>query len=242
MRNHIILYRYNNTPGKKDATGAFIPEAKALEYYLKAYGDNVECIPIDLTEARGKPRAARDTRAFELCRLGISAALQSIEKKDLVAHLPVYSLSYFCHGWRRRVELEHGRAYGAHRFAETIVDLGIKIVNLFACSCAMPDGDGNYARWVAEACADRRHAVQVMGHETKGHTTCNAKLRVYWSTPRSAAFDDGVHPYLVDWRGSLEAGKNQLLESDDAWPMFRRRMQTDQNYRLMLPYLLEESF
>lgn len=237
MKKHIILYRANNSPGKRDATGAFEPEAFALRRLLmdRYMGDLVAIRRVDLAPTR-TIRSKVEKRAWQrqAARSAFNLALRDLELDGVPGGLR--SLSYFCHGWRSRPEFEDSGVHGAHGLASMLVDYGVDLLNLFCCSTAAPHDNGNFAQWVATACAERRHAVQVLGHETSGHTTWNARLAVYWSYP-SERPENG---YLVDHQGALNAGEHQLLETPGDFNAFAARMKADQNYRLLLPYLLDE--
>lgn len=257
MKNHIILYRSNNSPGKRDATGAFEPEARALRrLLLERYAtDRVALRGVNLVRTRmiinkaekraWQRQAARN--AFKLCLRELDAQYKQFRSAELEADPPVvldpesdpnqiHSLSYFCHGWRSRPEFEDAGIHGAHDLAELLVVQRVELLNLFCCSTATPHDSGNFAQWVATACAERRHAIQVLGHETSGHTSWNARLAVYWSYP-SEKPENG---YLVVHQAAVSSGEHQLLETAEDFERFAAHMKADQNYRLLLPYLLDE--
>ena len=236
MKNHIILYRSNNTPNKSDATGAFQPEARVLAKLLpdRYPGDRVAIRGVDLSGTKGLPKEQKQEVRRTLSRDAIRNCFDQLGNP-----VQATSLSYFCHGWRRAVEFELGGLHGAHACAGMLVDLGIKYFNLFACSTGKPHADGNFAEWVTRACAERRHAVQVLAHETSGHTTWNAKLAVFWSY-KTTNLRGERSQYTVSIARSLDRDQNQLLEPGAAWDDFAEHMKRDQNYRLLLPFMLDE--
>lgn len=160
----LIFNREVNSIGRKDATGAFIPEAKALAALLTAQ---------DRTVRRFAAMSPKTFNALAHIRAG--------QKVD--------SINIFCHGWRTGCELLPKGDVGARELAPLLKAKGVKLLNLFACSTAEPNEKGNYSLWVSEACKDLGHNIQVFGHETAGHTTKNPRIRVYWPDGRWVAVD-----------------------------------------------------
>ena len=172
MEKHLILYRSTNSKGKRDATGAFIPEAIALSKIL-GRSDDVEVL--------------RFPRSFtKVPRINLSGNFESI--------------SVFCHGWVNGVELLPSGRSGASQMARYMKEHSCKYLNLFACSAANEGHSGGcYARWVSEECHNLGHRAQVFGHETAGHTSWNPKARFYWSTSRGVETERAVDPMRDGW-------------------------------------------
>lgn len=159
-----------NTPGKKDTSGAFHPEAVALAKHLGvAPTSAVRRFPAKAGLAQ---RRAVCTRTIE-------------EQTDLEA------LAFFCHGWRNGLQagyqLAHVRTL-AQLIAGHMVDRAH--VLLYACEAGRdadadsaddrepgPGGDGGFADELRDACESLGRHVTVMGHTTAGHCTQNPYAR-----------------------------------------------------------------
>ena len=179
--HHTIIRRTKNSPGKPDATGAFIPASKRLRELLLEHGDSVELLDLESKEA----------------------------KKILRSETPTDTLSVFCHGWPRRVEALPRWRLGAIKTARWMQRVGCEQLNLFACNAADHDGKkGNYSQMVAEACHEIGHIAQVFGHETSGHTTWNPNARFYWATPQGVTTEDLMPEHPDDREAWIERMKN----------------------------------
>jgi len=188
MKMHAILYKNKDRTGKKDATGAFIPEAKALERILQSRGENVV--------SEGISRMTRLDHALD--------GLRNVE-----------SLSVFCHGWPLGVELLERNQSGAETVARDCEKFGIKFLNLFACSAAQESHPhGCYARWIAESAHSLGHLMQVFGHETAGHTSWNPKARFYWSLSEGVQTERAVDPGCDGW-DTWRAFRKRLREDQE---------------------------
>ena len=158
--NNLVFYRAENSKGRNDAKGAFIPEAQALVNLLDKY--NAIDKPIKLSSFKNKNQVAKNV-------------MSTIKKYD-----NIYSVSLFCHGWRTGVELFPRGQAGAKEVAKVLVEKKVKFLNLFACLAAELDSKGCFAQWIAEECCSLNHPIQVYGHETAGHTSWNPNVRFYW--------------------------------------------------------------
>lgn len=230
--NHLILFRANNSPGKADATGAFRPEACALHNMLEdTYSrDTVAIQPVNFSKAetfeglekhRYKRKLAQ--RALGDCYSAFPASVRD----------SVHSISFFCHGWRRGCEFWPRGKSGAMDLAEYCKEHDTTILNLFCCSTAKPHDEGNFARWVAEASKQIQHSMQIMGHETPGHTSWNAHLSFFWVS-------ESMGQWHIDHASANDPTKQQLLIDEAAFQGFRKLMREDQNYRLLLPFMIAD--
>lgn len=243
-KHHIIVYRANNSRGKKDATGAFEPEAHALARLLSEHypGSHVEIAGINIAVDRGLKRLQKAEIINKVARETVKECLYKIQTKA-GEKVKLDSLSYFCHGWRTGCELELLGPSGARNCALWLSSpsLRVKRFNLFACSTGKPHPEGNFAQWVTDQCAQRRHKIQVMAHETPGHTSWNARLRFYWSVPPTGGPSEiEENNFSVEWASATDRDKHQLLEAPEKFKDFARHMREDQDYRLLLPYLIGE--
>lgn len=144
-----------NTAGRKDATGAFQPEARA---FLRVVGDG-SLVLID----NRKPEAAM--------RAQVLAALSP----------GTLTVAFFCHGLGKRIQFGFGLAHVALLASALAGDRNRRVV-LYACNTGKGNepvgGDGGFADELRDAlcragCVDCR----VDAHTTAGHTTCNPYVR-----------------------------------------------------------------
>lgn len=164
--NALIFYSNVNTHGKRDATGAFIPEALAFQEY---HGIQPEfCIGVDCSKYHMSKK--RRDKVF--------TAISSRKNLDLIA--------FFGHGWPDGIQFGINR-----RHIPQLVDAlnepspDLKVV-LYACLAAEndvrdssitdlgPATDGGFADLLRDELA--RNGVTdgwVDGHKTAGHTTWN---------------------------------------------------------------------
>jgi hypothetical protein len=161
--NGLVLYCSTNSPGKHDASGAFIPEAKA---FAKCHG-----IPNSDVIGMGGSGTARRMITLEALRERAGRNLDCI--------------ALFCHGTSKWLQLVGGLKH-VHSFAEQIaacIAPGAKII-LYACSTAdgpgSYDGDdlgasveGGFADKLRDEFREMGVGCYVIGHETPGHATWN---------------------------------------------------------------------
>jgi hypothetical protein len=160
-QHHVIVYRTNNTPGKVDAREVFVPGAKKLKALLEVDGHVVHMVGIDTRTQASKSEFEQE------CLDGVLDACRRAGK--------VRSLSFFCHGFRKRVELFPRGKNGAKIMSRLCANFGVKLLNLFACSTAKPGGDGNWCRYTGLYCGQRQvpHGIQIMGHGRAAHGVWN---------------------------------------------------------------------
>ncbi len=208
MYNQLVISRENNSPGKKDASGAFEPESKAMTRILRDMGRNVTHIRVR-------------TDSYENKHTMRGWLLDKINRTHKENGNPLSAVSIFCHGWRTGVELLPTREQGAKEVAQVLAARGVKYFNLFACSTGEPNPNGNWAQWVVEECVQLGHKMLVFSHEPAGHTTWNPNINLYWS--------DGEKLHQQDHRDFVTKRKG-----------FVKKMKRDQEFRLMLPFALDE--
>lgn len=195
-----------DTPGRKDASGAFRPEARAfiktnaLEAKVCLFESNRA-----LFDRRGRPQRA----------------LQ--ESSDLGC------VAFFCHGWKGGIQAGWSSAQAVH-LADLIRAAGLVDVTvcLYCCDTAQdsdprtddreygPGGQGGFADLIAERLISTGWRGRLFGHATPGHTTMNPWVRV-WSGPQNGLARRGF--WVVDptsagwsaWRAALQGPGTQRL-------------------------------
>lgn len=159
----LALAPRSNVEGKRDATGAFQPEAKAWAAYV---GD-AEVILFD----NARPKARRK-----------SETLGAIRGAKNLSHLAL-----FCHGWPSGIQT--GIALrDLPEFAEAVERASPSIdlrVTLYCCSTGAGGigGDGGFADELRDALCRRGVTRCVVdAHTTPGHTTTNPHVRRFVGT------------------------------------------------------------
>lgn len=162
-----------NTPGKADVTGAFLPEARA---WARHHGYDPQFVihrfPV---EAQMSGRRA--------------TVVQAIAGTTL----PLQMVAFFCHGWRDG--LQAGFARNSILVLARLLALHAAIdahVMLYACDTGRdqdvdqaddklpgPGGDGGFADELRDACEAIGRRVTVMGHTTAGHCAWNPFARYF---------------------------------------------------------------
>lgn len=176
--NGVIFVPDRNKPGRKDMTGAFLPEA--VRFATAIGGQTSWIIPINV----GKTRRSREKAVIA----GIQKAYEERGQLDVVA--------FFCHGYRYRLQMGFGTRFKVDRvwlgkLAATIAATSAEDVSvpLYACSAATSAknandqtaaGDGGFADELRDAlCREGATWNTVIGHSTAGHTTRNPYVRVF---------------------------------------------------------------
>ena len=162
-----------NSEGKKDATGAFQPEAAA---FIKAIGGGV-IYQFD----NSKPMPMR--------RAEVMQALSSAEQ-DMPFFMGVTSVAFFCHGWQDGIQAGFTRktvgplAMSIDVIARKAAKRDDVVVPLYCCSTgedpqddpitAAGTGDDSFADKLRDAlCNFGQVHCRVVGHTTVAHTTKN---------------------------------------------------------------------
>lgn len=142
----------------KDATGAFLPEARA---FVKLHGGEV---------------ATFDNRASEASRFRETLEI-------LASSGPIETLAFFCHGFKSGIQCG-ARVHNLWALARAIPS--VQSIALYACDAARdsdadraddtargPGGEGGFASLLAR----KARAQWVDAHATAAHTTKNPHLR-----------------------------------------------------------------
>lgn len=172
----LILYPQHNTPGDKDATGAFQPEGRKYAARLREL----------------HPGAVTVERAFDN-HLGLAQRRKQVE--GFIEHGPGNGgvghwdvVAFFCHGLRNSIQTGHTKQT-VERLADSLSyrAQGVLRVPLYACSAASgldvpggPGGDGGFADTLRDALNRRGYRGSVDAHKTGGHTTWNPFVRRFW--------------------------------------------------------------
>lgn len=180
--NGLILHPADDMPGRRDATGAFIPEARAFAELHGIPRHRVRAFPFD----RGR-EPLHKRRVISL------QAIRSVPETVLEADR-LRCLALFCHGYRRGVQAGFTVRHVA-MLAEDLAPRSRKdlVVALYCCDTARdsdPDraddlkenvgGDGGFADELRDAlCRVGLVDCRVYGHTVVGHTTRAPWVRVF---------------------------------------------------------------
>jgi hypothetical protein len=202
-----------NTKGRRDATGAFQPEAKRFLKYHKQSFDNLFLIDNKQTRAKMRKQVLKILRSL---------------------HCSNPCIAFFCHGYR--LGIQFGFCVGhAGSLARAITKLNPVSVVFYSCDVARDrdrsrrdditdtiGGDGGFADVVRDefAAAGARWGMNVDGHTTPGHTTRNPFVRRF----AVESTDGGRGGYYIVSR------KQKKL-----WSKWRQELKTD--FRFMYPIL-----
>jgi len=166
----LCLVPDQNTVGKSDATGAFLPEARA---FARCHGQNPDAIIARF------PARELFLRRRAVCVRAIESAA------------PLDVLAFFCHGWRDGLQAGWQRNTILH-LARTLAQQAARDAHvvLYACDTGRdvdeareddrepgPGGDGGFADELRDACEALGRQVTVVGHATPGHCTWNSYAR-----------------------------------------------------------------
>lgn len=202
MKTLTIVTGYN-APGKSDATGAFLPEARAFQA-LHGYRDVVDGAEhiggAWLEYAAPMPAANRRSMAEKSI-----AATPGLEVLAVFGHGTASSLIATGHTLRHVHDLAAAIATAARGAAST---QPLTVV-LYACSTGY--GKIGFADQLADALAARVASANVWAHSTPGHTSWN--------------------PY-VELAGGPNGGDPIARPGDPLWKRWRERLRDDQAFRL----------
>lgn len=215
-----------NVDGKKDASGAFVPEARAFLRFHGADPKGAAFVPFDHRLAPAKRRAQVEA--------GIRAAHTALGAR-------IEGLAFFCHGYRRGLQTGHTtKALGG--LVETMRDTCSPnvAVPLYACDAARdedadrkddlldaPGGDGGFADALRDAMLRTRafHGANVDAHVTAGHTTRNPHVRRFEVT--AAVPSETIL--------GLPGGSWLVTPNSARWKTWIRALRTD--FRFRFPFL-----
>jgi len=209
-----------NTPGKRDVTGAFLPEARA---FVRLAQKGSELVAID------------NRKAVPARRKQVLAAIEARSGKGFT------SVAFFCHGLRSSIQLGF-RSLLAPQLAAAVTHLteGAEdvVVPLYCCSTgadhdgdalgAPGTGDHSFADRLRDAlCAAGAPHCRVTAHSTVGHTTMNPMV----------VFMDGM--------GSIHGGVGgyaPVAPGSAHWPAWKRTLRlASSTLRLRMPYMTPEA-
>lgn len=179
-----------DTPGKKDASGAFRPESARL---VKALGCNASVRIFD------------NNRAMVDRRKEVGLALERVQGLDLAAFL--------CHGWKDGIQagwtLPMVKDLGA-RLA-LACNAGATVA-LYCCDTGRdadgdrkddvgqgPGGRGGFASQLFMAMSTHGWKGQLWAHPTTAHTTMNPHVRVFRQDDDPELGDWAIEPHSERW-------------------------------------------
>lgn len=182
----LSLVAKHNTGTKRDATGAFIPEAEAFTDYMNSRGASITAwiAFVDNKENKAKMR----NKVIEF----------------IVQHQPDV-LAFFCHGWKTGIQfgfdlknsVEIVNAFPKMNIAPIII-----IYGCLTADGGGPGGDGGFADNLRDQfCQAGLRHVQVDAHVTAGHTTRNPNVRRFEGRGSSSGGVGGY--YLVEPKSKL---------------------------------------
>lgn len=212
----LIFVPKHNSHGKRDVTGAFLPEAKRL-LAVSDLGSVLEMI--DNKQPMAKRRKSVLRRILELSEAGCVFD----------------SVAVFCHGWQDGIQIGFSRK-SVMQFAEAI-SLATKgnqkvTVPLFCCSTgedpedesltAAGTGDDSFADKLRDAlCEIGLVHCRVMAHTTVAHTTSNPMV----------LFMDGMGSYSGGAGGYAPVSPKSRL-----WGPWKRALRDRRNNTLRLRF------
>lgn len=196
----------SNTPGKKDATGAFLPEQLQFSALMRQLGATTQ----EFSFNNLKPNPARIQE--------VSAGLKSAGGYDLVA--------FFCHGWLDGIQAGFRRS-SVSTFAEMMSAsaTGPMTVVLYCCSTGADEkkrsltaagtGDNSFAdRLRDELCKRGQTQARVVAHSTAAHTTRNPNVLFFEGMGSPIGGMGGIAPVVPGrplWKPWCASLKNSDL-------------------------------
>lgn len=210
--NHIIFYTATNRPLKKDATGAFVPEAKKYSNYLKRVFPNAHVVLV--------PIKTRGRMAWQM-RKQVEAAFLKYN-----GEVEFDGVSFFCHGWKTGMQFGYKWESGAKRLMKVIEknNIEVKMINFYSC-LVCKDAE-NFARWIYKAKTTFTGNFQVFGHYTAGHTSTNPNIKIYL---------DAFKPFMWSKR---EYDSYNMLVSPTNSDATKKEMRNDEsNLRFAMPFV-----
>lgn len=222
--NILALYSSKNAHGKKDASGAFIPEAKAFASCHKIPDDH--CVGMPLV---GVSSAVRRQRTLETIY-----GAGSRKKLDAIA--------FFGHGWPRGIQFGFRREHihGLVRVLSSVCAPNVKII-LYACLAAEndvrereiknigPGTDGGFADMLRDEMVRQGLDLgHVDAHKTAGHTTWNPFLIRF------------LCEAVEDQEKGGEGGAWIVAPRSQLWKEWVRRLKmNEEDFRYRFPFLTE---
>lgn len=172
-----------NRPGKKDWSGAFLPEAKR---YVGSSG--------------------------QVCQLSLTAgrAWQREQIERIIAEVKPDEVAFFCHGYSLKLELGYDTS-NVDRLAAALAKVGCHRVALYACSTGGHRTKG-FAAKLRDAMCEAGLDARVVAHETAGHTSMNPKKRLFSAPAGSPGVDivERKSPLWSTWAKRLRDAGDPL--------------------------------
>ena len=209
----IAIAPAHDSPGKRDSSGAFVPEARA---FVKLHGGRVL-----LFDNRREPK----DRFVEL--IDVLAKMPRV-LDDKGAVVPPHAVAFFCHGHKNGLQVG-ATLRNAHVLAAALRDIGAASVPLYACDAARdndadrsddsepgPGGAGGFASTLSAALP----GVVIDAHTTTAHTTRNPHVRRF--------MNGGDGAWLVEPGSAL-------------WRTWRDALRDDRDFRLGFPLMSSEA-
>lgn len=216
----LAIYSSENTGGLKDATGAFIPEARA---FAQEYG------------VQEQDMLAVNCRDYSTIRRREAVCSFLRNKRD------VGLIGIFCHGYPVGLQVGFKKQHCdlLTRYLKMCCRGDVKIV-LYACSTGSnrqtkkeraprnigPATDGGFADTLRDCMIDEGfRGGWIDAHKTAGHTTRNPYVLRFYNEP----------PFEADW--DVKGGKWLVSPKSELWPDWRVLLGTD--FRYQFPLLTE---
>lgn len=202
--NGIIFTPRANSPGKRDYTGAFRPEAR--RYADNAGIDREAIYPI----RKRRRKAMREEVVHHLGDTGLGNLWDTV--------------AFFCHGYPSGIQLGFSLRE-VEELAEAISDNSETDVTvlLYCCSTANSrqvrsvGGDGGFADALRDAlCVHGCGLTKVVSHVTVGHTTRNPHVRFFYGNGSEVGGTGGMYvvepggPLWASWAKWLKQGNNRF--------------------------------
>ena len=191
----LVLAPAYDTPGRKDSSGAFQPEARRFVALNK----------LAATVALFDSNRALPDRRLECSRI-------------ISRHTDVQVFALFCHGWKDGLQAGW-RLPQAQQLADLLVLAGTRAatVILYACDAARdadqdrkddtqpgPGGEGGMADALAQAMQSRGWQGRLFAHSTPGHTTTNPWVRTWGPGERGAWVVEPGSDLWIAWKRALQ--------------------------------------
>lgn len=207
----------HNTKGRRDATGAFIPEAKRFLRYHSQHEDML--VLIDNSRSKATMRAQVE-KAVEYC-----------------GHGELVGVHFFCHGWRKGIQFGYTLT-NTEKLCRAIraASSSSPVVTFYSCDVGRDadrdrqddlrtmGGDGGFAdEFRDELCRHGADCCRVDGHTTTGHTTRNPHVRRFLGDGSPCGGSGGF--YIVPRQ------KKELFK------LWRSALRTD--FRFRFPYMTQ---
>ena len=179
--NVLTIVTGYNTPGKHDATGAFLPEARAFL--------GLHCRTV-ATDGHANPEGGW----LEYVSPQTPAKRRFLAETTIRGMPGLDILAAFGHGTARSLIVTGHKTANIASFADSIRTSGAKTVVLYACSTAL--GREGFA----DRLADLLPGVNVWAHTAAGHTTWNPNTELAGGPRRGDPIARPGDPLWKRWR------------------------------------------